>query len=483
MKNSEKYKINLFISIIIVIAFITTMFINYKTYSKLITEDIKNISKLTGTNIYSEINNELIKPVFVSLTMANDSFLKQWLYKEQTASNKEAHLKSLKDYLKGMEVKYDYNSVFLVSDKTNNYYHYNGIHKVINENDAHDKWYYNFINSNNTYVLDVDNDEADNNILTVFVNCRIEDEKNQLMGTTGVGLKMNQLQTILKNFEKNYVLEAFLIDDQGVVQVHTDYRLIEKLNIYDDYNIGQFKDAIIANTSAIETFRFKKDGIDGYLITRYIDELGWYLVIKKDTSALRKAFTSQLATNLIAFIIVVSSVVLSTNKLIDHHRLQMTKMAITDQMTQLPNRRGFNQALNKWLKNHQSNKIGFSVLIYDIDNFKSINDKHGHVFGDSVVVSIGNYVKDFIADRGMIARWGGDEFSGILYGNIEEAKECISTLIGQINNESKFSEFNITISIGLTHVRDLDTVDTIISRADQGLYIAKSRGKNQFNII
>lgn len=101
MIKNIKYKINLLVSTIIIFGFIAIIFINYNNYSKIIKDDIKNISKLTSTNIYSDINNELTKPIFVSLTMANDSFLKDWLLEETSMINDEKHLVKLQNYLKG----------------------------------------------------------------------------------------------------------------------------------------------------------------------------------------------------------------------------------------------------------------------------------------------------------------------------------------------------------------------------------------------
>ncbi len=118
MRKSTHIRINLLIGIIILSGFITMSIVNYSTYSKIIKDDIESISKLTSTNIYSEINNELIKPIFVSLTMANDSFLKDWLSEEEKATDEALHLKALQEYLIGIKLKYDYNSVFLISDKT-----------------------------------------------------------------------------------------------------------------------------------------------------------------------------------------------------------------------------------------------------------------------------------------------------------------------------------------------------------------------------
>ena len=74
-----------------------------------------NISKLTATSIYSEIRNELTKPIFVSLTMANDNFLKNWLKEESDAIDAPSHQRELQKYLLGIKAKYNYNSVFVIS--------------------------------------------------------------------------------------------------------------------------------------------------------------------------------------------------------------------------------------------------------------------------------------------------------------------------------------------------------------------------------
>lgn len=481
MRENDKLKISFLISIIIVLGFAAIVLLNYNAYSKIIKDDIENISKLTATNIYAEIENELIKPLFVSLTMANDNFLKTWLNEEENIANKELHIRELQDYLIGIEHKYDYNSVFLISENTSYYYHYKGIHKTVSKEDYHDQWYYTFRQSNKSHELDVDTDEAASNILTVFVNCRIEDFNQNFMGVAGVGLKMNHFQGLLKQFEDTYDLEAFLINEEGTVLVHTNNELIETYNAFSNPTIYQFKNEIINCKEDLNSSSFKEDGIEGYLITKYIEELDWYLVVKKDTSVLRKSFSDQLTQELIIILIVIIFGVLLINRMLERHWRNINVISNTDQLTKLPNRRGFDQALSKKFSNNKSIEDGFNVFVFDIDDFKKINDSKGHIFGDRVICLIGTYVNDFIGNRGMIARWGGDEFAGIIDGTLEEAEIILSNLITHINNNNELNQFNITISIGLTHVGQLDTQESIIYKADQGMYKAKANGKNQMN--
>lgn len=106
------FRTHAFITGIVLIGFICITIINYCTYSVVIRDDIRNISRLTSLNIFSSISNELTKPIFVSLTMANDSFLKSWLRGENDSPEQIAELQ---DYLNGLKKKYDYSSVFLVA--------------------------------------------------------------------------------------------------------------------------------------------------------------------------------------------------------------------------------------------------------------------------------------------------------------------------------------------------------------------------------
>jgi len=107
MKDS-KIKLIIIISLIVFISFLTLGIIDFNNYSKIIAEDNLNIIRLTSTNINSEINIELLKPIFVSLTMANDQFLKDWVLKK-----KEQDPEIIKEYLSGIRDKYNYDSVFL----------------------------------------------------------------------------------------------------------------------------------------------------------------------------------------------------------------------------------------------------------------------------------------------------------------------------------------------------------------------------------
>ncbi len=470
----QRNKAGLLISLIILIGIVAIVCFSFITYSKIIKDDVLNISKLTSTNIYSEINNELTKPIFVSLTMANDSFVKQWLAQEGTAQNQD-----IIAYLEGIRNKYNYHSVFLISAKSLDYYHYNGLFKTINPQDEHDQWYYNFINQDKLYALDVDQDEVDHQRLTIFINCKILDAQGNLMGVAGVGIEMTYVQELLKKFENDYHLEAFLVDQNGLVQAHTNPDLIENENINDLALYTEMGSSLYDKTNTLNFFKNANLYNQQYIISHYIDELNWYLIIRKDTSALAQSFNKQLYYDLFIVVLVLASVLLIVQKILKKHNTLMKKIALLDNLGILSNRKDFDQNLKSIFA--QNNDQPWSVFLMDLDHFKDVNDTHGHLQGDEILKHVMTLCKKFLNNH-LITRWGGDEFSGIIYLDGVQATEKLEALRTQIANDPLLLEFNVTVSIGVTQAIDIDTEDSIIRRADNALYQSKSNGKNKVTL-
>ncbi len=466
----KKSQVSILISTIVLLGILATLFLSFSTYSNIIRDDILNISKLSSTNIYSEIDNELTKPIFVSLTMANDSFVKNWLAQETTRSDSE-----IVNYLEGIRNKYHYHSVFLVSDLTKKYFHYNGLFKTLSSEDKHDIWYHNFLEQNKLYILDVDQDEVDHQLLTIFVNCKILDNSGHQLGVTGVGVEMGYVQNLLSDFEKNYQLEAFLVDENGLVQAHTNAPYIENRNINDEELYQSLGPSLYGKTDSINVFDGESSHSGQYVISHYIEELNWYLVVRKDTSILTKSFNKQLYYDFFIILLVLASVIFIVTKILKKHEDQLNQIALVDSLGILTNRKGFDKQLKEILA---KNDISWSVFLMDLDHFKQVNDHHGHIQGDKVLKHVMTISSNTLSDH-LITRWGGDEFSGIIYASGSNAESILENLRQTISDDPMLLTFNITVSIGLSEATSLDTEDTIIKRADKALYQAKSEGKNR----
>jgi len=156
-----------------------------------------------------------------------------------------------------------------------------------------------------------------------------------------------------------------------------------------------------------------------------------------------------------------------------------------DPLTKIFNRR----ALDTYLSNVCSNKrthYQIHLLMIDIDDFKLINDKYGHIAGDKILILLSNIIRKTLRDGDKIFRYGGEEFVIVL--NRIDNKECFNIanrLLALVRGNKmiyKGNTLRITISIGATRFNPGDTPELLIDRADKALYKAKNNGKNQIQM-
>jgi len=151
---------------------------------------------------------------------------------------------------------------------------------------------------------------------------------------------------------------------------------------------------------------------------------------------------------------------------------RITILSETDQLTKAYNRRKFFSEVNKYDKD-------YSIIMFDIDHFKKINDTYGHNKGDYVLKTLVQIIKNHIRKDDMIFRWGGEEFFILFkHMNLIEAKKMAEKLRKLVENYD-FDGLKITISLSVVTAKDTQKLEKIIKVLDEGLYEAKNSGRNK----
>lgn len=160
-------------------------------------------------------------------------------------------------------------------------------------------------------------------------------------------------------------------------------------------------------------------------------------------------------------------------------KMELLKLSVTDPLTGIYNRAKFDAELEDWVKYCRRYETPLSLVLFDFDDFKAINDKFGHLAGDKVIVETSNIVKSIIRQTDVFARWGGEEFV-ILLPNTEElqAMEMAERLRSTIENNNFGYVERVTCSFGLTALRKNENSEDLMLRVDKLLYEAKKSGKN-----
>jgi two-component system cell cycle response regulator len=158
---------------------------------------------------------------------------------------------------------------------------------------------------------------------------------------------------------------------------------------------------------------------------------------------------------------------------------ELVRMSITDPLTGIYNRAKFDEEMKKWFEISKRYETPLSLVIFDFDDFKSINDKYGHLEGDNIITECVDVIKKEIRITDIFARWGGEEFVILLPNtNKEYAVELTERLRLMISSYCFSGVENLTCSFGVAGLEKNDTADTLLRRADKLLYQAKRLGKN-----
>ncbi len=160
---------------------------------------------------------------------------------------------------------------------------------------------------------------------------------------------------------------------------------------------------------------------------------------------------------------------------------KLSDMALTDSLTGVYNRGKIETSVKNAVKEWGSQKNPLSMMIIDIDYFKTVNDEHGHAVGDKTLKQFAHIITDcFKEEHADIGRWGGEEFVVVCYNRArDEAVALAEKLRAAVADAAMPNSKKITCSIGVTEVSENDRFEDVFERMDKALYAAKSAGRNQ----
>ncbi|MEF9974910.1 MAG: diguanylate cyclase [Clostridia bacterium] len=472
--------VSLTIALVIAAGFILTVCTSLLSFQALFHKDVEIVSELTSENIYVNINNLMDRPINVSISMAHDTFLRDFIAQETLGALPEDSVQTMTEYLAAYQQKYAFDSVFFVSTKTGDYYHYrNGIDRVMTLGDPEDEWYYDFLASPNDCSLNVDNDETTDDIITIFVNCKLYDERGNILGVVGVGLRTPYIQGFLKENEAKYGFHAYLIDVDGNIQLSSGLTEFGNVNLFSDPIFHAMSSAIRTKPTQSDKRWYHSRETDGYIITKYVPNLNWYLVVENNVKSFQSKLFLQLGIDLVFLLLVVSMVIFITSRVIKKYDRKLISLAETDQLTGIRNRTSYEREITnraRKLTPHQN----FGIGICDLNELKAVNDLCGHQAGDTYLATISAMLCRAFP-QSTVFRIGGDEFALIFEDLSEEAVlNCWKDFSQALCERQKSANFAMSVAFGYAFfdAEQITTMDQLFKVADDKMYQNKKQMKH-----
>ena len=158
----------------------------------------------------------------------------------------------------------------------------------------------------------------------------------------------------------------------------------------------------------------------------------------------------------------------------------LEEKANKDNLTGIANRDGFEESFSLEIKRARENNLPLSLMLFDIDHFKSVNDTYGHQAGDNILIEMASIVSSNIKSNDMFARWGGEEFILLMPNTTLEGAFSLSEKLRRMIEAHHFSYTDsITASFGVAEFQADDNKTSLFQKADDALYAAKKNGRNR----
>lgn len=314
-KNKTRFLV--LIALIVLSGFIIASLVSFFISRSAMRERISNAElPLTTDNIYSEIQRDLLRPVFVSSLMAHDTFLRDWIM------SGEKNELQIRRYLSVIQEKYNTFTSFLVSEKTGIYYQTKGILKTVRPGEKRDQWYYRVRNMPEDYEINVDIDMANNDKMAIFVNHKVFDYNGNFIGATGVGLNIHRVGKLVRHYEDKYQRNIFFIDREGRVMLSGKHHSTVS-NITEAEGISGYARSILKNKELNQSFY--RNGSFIQFSSRYIKELKWFVVVEQSEEMAMASLYRVLYGNLVLSLVVTFFTVFLVNIVVSRYQKSLLR--------------------------------------------------------------------------------------------------------------------------------------------------------------
>jgi diguanylate cyclase (GGDEF)-like protein len=340
--------------------------------------------------------------------------------------------------------------------------------------------------------------DAPNRERNYYASYPIRVGDNVIVGVAVLEKSLDAFEADLSRFGRAY----FFVDPYGIVvltnrpaaMLRTLWPLSAEERLVLERQFGSLNDRPMLEREITDATWIKFGGERDYAIRRYANHSRWSLVI---LSPIREIYASRIMGIVITLLVAIMTLIYFFGKeRWVHDNVQMEKrlklqelarglrfQATTDPLTGLYNRLEFDQALVREMTRSTGYKTPLSLILYDIDQFKVVNDSHGHQIGDKVLTELSRFVANDIRTVDVLARWGGEEFVIMLPGcdgfMAQRTAEKLRDAIGRFAFDVVGT---VTCSFGVACYVDGDTAETLLSRADAALYRAKINGRNRVEL-
>ncbi len=420
----------------------------------------------------------------------------------------EQNQDELRAFLDGVRSRFDMMDASIVSDLSETYYSTDGRTLVLSpDNTERDGWYYLYRDADIETNIDTWY-YPESGMVGMWVNASIRDTDGSFLGVTGGGVELSEFSATLHSFGRLPEVNLYLARRDGQIVYAADPQLLRSAaNITALWDIplnDRIVKASIGETwTVIDTERIT----DPLLFVGYSDTWDTFVVLEKSGHMVRDRIWGTVRSSLLAgglltltFAVLTLLIIHVARKRIHSQSNKLEELAGQDALTGLKNRLRFAEIVTQEIARIRRTGEQSSLILIDLDHFKSVNDTFGHPVGDTMLIATAQVVQSSVRDTDHVARFGGEEFTVLLPGTSPEGAYVVAEKIRRALKECVFEPpaetLTITASFGVAalvgqsaespHAGGLIDSATCVAyafrEADEALYRAKRKGRDRVEL-
>lgn len=477
----EKYRILVWIGILLLASFLTTSIGGYLASRKTVQHGIAGqVLPLASDSVYAALQVQVMRSTLLTSMMATDPMIPDWL------ATGETEPEVIVRYLAAIRQTHGAVSAFLVSDQTRKYYDADGIQKTMQQSDPQDAWFFARKAAKFPSATEIKLGQAQGNTMTVLSQQQLVRPDGTFLGLVGIGVKLETLETLLDSHERRFGTRVYFVDGKRRVALSGGAMKGFQGSVDALPGVGRIASQLLHGGTEPVSVSYERDGAKIFVNSRHIPELGWHLIVEHSAAEEFSLARNMLVLNLAAGAGITALVLGLLLLMVQRYHARLETMAGTDALTALMNRQAFDIVFNQAVRDVERTGTPLSGILFDIDYFRQVNELRGHLAGDAVLRSIARIAREALRDSDVVARWGGEEFSVLLKDcSLDQAAAVAEKLRAAIDSHDfspAFPDRHITISLGVAQYEPGESPTDFFSRADYALYRAKTNGRNRLQV-
>jgi diguanylate cyclase (GGDEF)-like protein len=334
------------------------------------------------------------------------------------------------------------------------------------------------------------------NVPAISLSTAVLDDEKKMVGILYVNMGLETLSHYIKSLEYGKTGKVYLVDSAGHLVAHPS--ISPGVEEQDEHGKPIWVLRNISSNPMVERalkgdftaglFRLPDSNKVVLSSFRVIPDVGWTIIIEQDVaeafSIVRIYVYVIVLLALMTIVIAVTTFIYISRETAEATKQHQELMIIseTDPLTGLLNRRSMLSRMTQIVAEAEQSSSGFVLAMFDIDDFKNVNDSYGHIFGDIVLREIAARTVSILRVEDLLFRWGGEEFLVIirncdLVRGRAVAEKIRKVVAGAPINDGTFSQ-TVTVTIGVCRYKQ-NSIDSMIVEADEALYTGKRTGKNK----